>query len=423
MPPTSAPRPHVVVIGAGFAGLHAVRSLRRSAVDITVVDRRNHHLFQPLLYQVATAALDPSDIAYPIRAIFKRQRNVRHVLLAEARSIDTAQRHIELDDGALDYDYLVVATGATHSYFGHDEWAPHAPGLKSLEDALDMRRRVLLAYERAERWPDDRDALLTFVVVGGGPTGVELAGSLIEIALHTLARDFDTIDPRSTRVILVEGAPRVLPPYPEALSASARRQLESLGVEVRTETIVTAIDADGVTLQSGERIAARTVLWAAGVKASPLARYLSTPLDRQGRALVGPDLALPEHPNVFVIGDLASITIDGKPVPGVAPAAIQGGQHVARCITDDLRGRARRPFRYRDKGSLATIGRARAVADLGPRLRFSGFLAWVAWMGIHVLFLVGFRNRAFVVLSWAWSYLTFRRGARLITGGMSQTRR
>ncbi|MFO1054416.1 MAG: NAD(P)/FAD-dependent oxidoreductase [Planctomycetota bacterium] len=419
--------PHVVVIGSGFGGLHAVRALRRAPVRITVVDRRNHHLFQPLLYQVATAALDPSDIAYPIRAIFKRQRNVAQVLLAEARGVDLANRRVTLDgsDGpheVLHYDHLVLATGATHGYFGHDDWARFAPGLKTLEDALDIRRRVLLAYERAERWPADRDALLTFVVVGGGPTGVELAGSLIEIAVHTLARDFDTIDPRSARVILIEGAARVLPPYPEVLSESARRQLDTLGVEVRTGAVVTEVDGDGVVLQSGERIAARTVLWAAGVKASPLAQGLGVPLDRQGRVLVEPDLSVPGHPEVFVIGDLAAVKSGGSPVPGVAPAAIQGGRHAARCIRMDLARRPRPPFAYRDKGSLATIGRARGVAHLG-RLRFGGFAAWFAWMAVHVFFLIGFRNRVFVALSWAWSYLTFRRGARLITGGVSQTRR
>ncbi len=281
---------------------------------------------------------------------------------------------------------------------------------------------MLLAYERAERWPADRDALLTFVVVGGGPTGVELAGSLIEIAVHTLARDFDTIDPRSARVILIEGAARVLPPYPEVLSESARRQLDTLGVEVRTGAVVTEVDGDGVVLQSGERIAARTVLWAAGVKASPLAQGLGVPLDRQGRVLVEPDLSVPGHPEVFVIGDLAAVKSGGSPVPGVAPAAIQGGRHAARCIRMDLARRPRPPFAYRDKGSLATIGRARGVAHLG-RLRFGGFAAWFAWMAVHVFFLIGFRNRVFVALSWAWSYLTFRRGARLITGGVSQTRR
>jgi NADH dehydrogenase len=420
-PSPAAPR--VLVIGAGFGGLNAVLALRRADVRITVIDRRNHHLFQPLLYQVATAALDPSDIAYPIRAIFMRQRNVERVLLAEATAIDLAARRIQLDDGVLEYEYLVIATGATHSYFGRDEWARHAPGLKTVEDALDVRRRVLLAYERAERWPEDRDALLCFVVVGAGPTGVELAGALVELAVHTLARDFDHIDPRQARVILLEGAPRVLPVYPDALSAAAQGQLESLGVEVRTNAIVTAVDEDGVTLKSGERIAARTVLWAAGVTASPLAKALGTPLDRAGRVQVEQDLSIGGHREAFVVGDLASITSQGRVVPGVAPAAIQGGRHAARCILADLAQRPREPFRYVDKGSLATIGRARAVADLGPRLRFGGFAAWFAWMAIHVLFLVGFRNRLFVVLSWAWSYVTFRRGARLITGRASATRR
>jgi NADH dehydrogenase len=414
-------RPHVVIIGGGFAGLYAARSLRREPVRITLIDRRNHHLFQPLLYQVATAALDPSDIAYPIRAIFREQQNVEHVLLAAARSIDVDSRRVELDDGHVDYDTLIVATGATHSYFGHDDWASSAPGLKTIEDALDMRRRVLLAFERAERHPEEAERHLTFVVVGAGPTGVELAGALIEIAVHTLAGDFDAIDPSTARVILVEGADRVLPPYPEELSESARRQLESLGVEVMTGAIATAIDDRGVTLKDGTRLDASTVLWAAGVQASPLAQSLGAELDRAGRVKVDTDLSVPGHPEIFVLGDLASATSGGEPVPGVAPAAIQAGKHAARCVRADLEGKERPAFRYVDKGSLATIGRARAVADFG-RLRFGGFAAWLAWMLIHVFFLIGFRNRVFVMLSWAWSYLTFRRGARLITGGMTATR-
>ena len=415
------PTPHVVVLGGGFGGLHAARALRGAPVDVTIVDRCNHHLFQPLLYQVATASLDPSDIAYPIRAVFRRQANVRKVLLAQARTIDVDARRVELEDGSIGYDYLVVATGASHSYFGHDDWADAAPGLKTLDDALEIRRRMLLAFERAERYPEERRAQLTFVVIGGGPTGVELAGALIEIARHTLPRDFDSIDTTSARSVLVEGSERVLPPYPAELSASACAQLESLGVEVRTGALAIAVDDEGVTLRSGERIAARTVLWAAGVRASSLAQSLNTSLDRAGRVLVEPDLSLPGHREVFVVGDLAQIECDGRAVPGVAPAAIQGGKHVARCIRADLRGRSRPPFRYRDKGSLATIGRARAVADFG-RLRFGGFVAWIAWMGVHVLFLIGFRNRLFVMLSWAWSYVTFRRGARLITGGQTAVR-
>ncbi len=415
-------RPRVVVVGAGFAGLHAVRGLARSRVRITLIDRRNHHLFQPLLYQVASAALDPSDIAYPIRSIFRRQKNVERILLATVRGIDTDGRAVELDDGTrLACDWLVLATGATHSYFGHDQWQQHAPGLKTIEDALEIRRRVLLAFERAERTPEQRERLLTFVVIGAGPTGVELAGALIEIAVHALAKDFDAIDPTSARVVLVEGGNRVLPAYPETLSASARQQLESLGVEVRCDDTVTAIDAHGITLRSGARLEAATVLWAAGVQASPLARALDRPLDRAGRVPVAPDLSVPDLPRVFVAGDLAAVRSDDRPVPGVAPAAIQMGAHVARQIRADLAGDRRTPFRYSDKGSLATIGRARAVADLG-RLRFGGWLAWVAWMGIHVFFLIGFRNRVFVLLSWAWSYVTFRRGARLVTGPIAAVR-
>ena len=401
----------VIIVGGGFAGINTALALRREAVEITLVDRRNFHLFQPLLYQVATAALNPSDIAYPIRSIFRSQDNVVDVVLGEVVDIDKVARSVVLDDGThIDYDTLVVAAGATHSYFGHDEWAFDAPGLKTIEDALDIRRRVLLAFERAERHPEDAARLLTFVVVGAGPTGVELAGALIEIAVHALAREFHRTDPSAARVVLVEGTGQVLPAYPERLSQSARRQLEGLGVDVRTDSLVADIDGAGVTLTSGERIEAATVLWAAGVKASPLAAVLGVELDRAGRALVDPDLSIPGHPELFVIGDLAAL----EGVPGVAPAAMQQGRHVATQIAADLAGRPRLPFRYRDKGSLATIGRARAVADVGP-LQFSGFPAWAAWLGIHVFFLIGFRNRVLVLISWAWNYLTFRRGARIIT--------
>lgn len=402
----------VVIIGGGFAGINAAAALERAPVEITIVDRRNFHLFQPLLYQVATAALNPADIAYPIRAIFRRQANVREVVLGEVVSIDRDARTLVLGDGAtLGYDTLVVAAGATHSYFGNDAWESLAPGLKTIEDALEIRRRVLTAFERAERHPEEAGRLLTFVVVGAGPTGVELAGALIEIAVHSLAPDFDHIDPASARVVLVEGTPHVLPVYPESLSASARIQLEGLGVEVMTESLVKEIDDAGVTLADGTRIETATVLWAAGVKASPLAAQLGAELDRAGRAIVEPDLSLSDHPEIFVIGDLASI----PDVPGVAPAAMQQGRHVARQIIADRAGRPRTPFRYRDKGSLATIGRARAVADIGP-LRFSGYPAWVAWLAIHIFFLIGFRNRLLVLISWSWNYLTFRRGARIITG-------
>jgi NADH:ubiquinone reductase (H+-translocating) len=415
-------RPQVVIIGGGFGGINAARALRRADVDVTVIDRRNHHLFQPLLYQVATAALNPSDIAYPIRSVLRRQRNAR-VLLADAARVDTAARQVEIDGGAIGYDYLIVATGATHSYFGHGEWERLAPGLKTIEDAVDIRRRVFLAYEAAEREPDPalRTEWLTFVVVGGGPTGVELAGALAEIALHTLKRDFRSIDPTMASVILIEGQDRVLPSYPAALSQKARAQLERLGAKVRTGALVTSIDEHGVDLEangtgSRERIPARTVLWGAGVAASPLARTLGVPLDRAGRAIVAPDLSLPGRREVFVVGDLASVTqANGSPVPGVAPAAIQEGKWAARQIVADLKGSAREPFRYKDKGSLATIGRAAAVADLG-RVKLSGFMAWLAWWAVHIFFLIGFRSRLLVMFGWAWSYFTFQRGARLITG-------
>jgi NADH dehydrogenase len=339
------------------------------------------------------------------------------VLLAEARSIDVAGKRVVLDNGELFYDYLIVATGATHSYFGHDEWARYAPGLKTVEDALEIRKRIYLAYEAAEREsdPDRQCEWLTFVVVGAGPTGVELAGALAEIGLHTLAEDFRSIDPTRVQVLLLEGYDRVLPSYPPELSGKARAQLERVGVEVRTGALVTAIDETGVEVGGSERIAARTVLWAAGVQASPLAGSLGVPLDRAGRALVEPDLSVPGHPEVFVVGDLAAARSDGRDVPGVAQGAIQGGEHAADNIRRALDGKAYQPFHYRDKGSLATIGRAAAVADLG-RLRFSGFWAWVVWWLVHVMFLVGFRNRILVMFSWAWSYVTFQRGARLITG-------
>jgi NADH dehydrogenase len=412
------PLPHVVIVGGGFAGLFCARELKRARARITLVDRQNHHLFQPLLYQVATAGLNPSDIAEPIRRVLRRQKNTE-VLLAEASAVDLEGRKLELADGAILYDHLVLATGATHSYFGHDEWAPHAPGLKTLDDALEMRRRVLLAFERAEREPPGpkRDAWLTFVVVGGGPTGVELAGALAEIARHSLVRDFRTIDPRTARVVLIEGMPRVLATYPEALSEKARLQLVRLGVEVRLGTRVTGVDAQGVSLGS-ERLAARTALWAAGVAASPLARSLGVTLDRTGRVPVEPTLGLAGHPEVQVVGDLAYLSENGEVVPGVAPAAIQQGKHAARNILRALNGKPPLPFHYRDKGSLATIGRAAAVADLRG-LRLSGWIAWMAWLVVHIFFLIGFRNRALVLFEWAWSYLTYDRAARLITGGSS----
>lgn len=406
--------PRVVIVGGGFGGLYAARALAGAPLRLTLVDRRNHHLFQPLLYQVATAALNPADIAAPIRRVLRRQRNAE-VQLAEARGVDLDRRRVLLADGELPYDQLILATGATHSYFGHPEWAPLAPGLKTIEDALEIRRRLLTAFERAEREADPgrRRAWMTFVIVGGGPTGVELAGALCEIAQHALAADFRHIAPGTSRVVLIEAAPRVLPTYPPELSASARRQLERLGVEVRTGESATAIDADGVEVGGG-RIAARTVLWAAGVAASPLARSLGAPLDRAGRVQVNADLTLPGHPEVHVVGDLARLDQDGRPVPGVAPAAIQEGRHAAANVLRALRGEPLVAFRYWDKGSLATIGRAAAVAAVW-RFRLSGLVAWLAWLLVHILFLIGFRNRFAVILQWAWSYLTFERGARLIT--------
>jgi len=412
----SAAQPHVVVIGGGFAGLWAVRALARDPVRVTLVDRRNHHLFQPLLYQVATAGLSAPDIAAPLRHILRGQRNVE-VRLGEVVGIDAAARTLRLADGAtLGYDTLVVASGATHAYFGHDEWAAHAPGLKTLDDALGIRRRVLLAFERAEAATDpaERDAWLSFAVVGGGPTGVELAGTLAEIARHTLRREFRHIDPARARVRLLEAGPRVLASFPDALSAKARAQLERLGVEVVTGAPVEAIDASGYRL-GGEHVPARTVLWAAGVAASPLGALLPAPRDRAGRVQVGPDLALASHPEIFVAGDLASVQQDGKPVPGVAPAAKQMGAHVARAIRARLRGQAAPAFRYRDFGNLATIGRMAAVVHLG-RLRLSGLLAWWFWLWVHILFLIGFRNRLIVLINWAWAYWSYQRHARIVLG-------
>ena len=407
--------PQIVIVGAGFGGLRAAQRLRHAKARVTVLDRRNHHLFQPLLYQVATAGLNPSDIAAPIRRILRRQANTT-VLLAEVTGIDLAARQVKLAEGELAYDFLILAAGATDNYFGHDAWAPHAPGLKSLDDAVEIRTRVLLAFEAAERAADESERAhwLTFVVIGGGPTGVELAGALSEIARHTLARDFRRFDPRQARVLLLEGGPRILASYSEASSASAQRQLERLGVTVRTGALVADIDGTGVRV-GAEHIAARTVLWAAGVRAVPLARTLDVPLDRAGRVLVERDLSVPGHPSAFVIGDLCSFTqSDGKPVPGVAPAAMQEGDHAAENVLRLLEGKQTEAFVYRDKGSLATIGRAAAVAEIGW-FRLSGLLAWLAWLGIHIFFLIGFRNRALVLFEWSWAYVTYQRGARLIT--------
>ena len=406
-------RPHVVIVGGGFAGLCAARALRRASVDVTLLDRRNHHVFQPLLYQVATAGLSAPEIAAPLRSILRRQPNVA-VLMAEVVSVDVSRRVVVLADGEMPYDYLILATGATHSYFGHDAWARHAPGLKSIEDALEIRRRLFVAFERAERETEAsaRVSWLTFLVVGGGPTGVELAGTVAEIARHTLAHEFRRIDPCQARVVLLEGTDRVLPPYPPGLSQKARRQLEDLGVEVRTSALVTDVDEGGVRL-GAERLAAHTVLWAAGVAASPVGRSLGAAVDRAGRVKVEKDLTLAGRPEAFVAGDLAAFEQDGRPVPGVAPAAMQMGRHAARNIRRSLAGQPLLPFRYVDKGSLATIGRRAAVADFG-RVRLWGFPAWAAWLAIHIFFLIGFRNRLVVLLDWAWAYLSYRRSARLI---------
>jgi len=408
--------PHVVVVGGGFGGLAATRGLAKAPVRVTLVDRTNHHLFQPLLYQVAMAGLSPAEIAYPIRSILRRQRNAR-VLLAEATAVDTSARVLQLADGELAYDFLIVATGARTGYFGHTEWAAVAPGLKDLDDAIGIREKVLLAFERAEREPDPakRRRLLTFVVIGGGPTGVELAGALAELSRYALSRDFRVIRPEVARVILIEAGPRILATFPDKLSDRAVRQLEGLGVSVWREGRVTAIDDGGVVLGQ-ERIEADTVIWAAGVEATALPRALGAPVDRGGRVLVEPDLSMPGHPEVFVIGDAAAfLHQDGKPLPGVAPAATQQGRFVARAIRATLAGTPRGTFRYVDKGNLATVGRSRAVADFG-RVRLSGLLAWIGWLAIHILFLIGFRNRLIVLVQWFWSYVTYQRGTRLILG-------
>ncbi len=409
-------RPHVAIVGGGFGGLYAARGLAGTPVRVTLLDRRNHHLFQPLLYQVATAALNESDIAIPLRSILRHARNVT-VLLAEVRAVDLAARRLELPDGALTYDAVVLAAGAGHSYFGHDDWEPLAPSLKTLEDAVEIRRRVLLAYEEAERQTDgaEQRALLTFVVVGGGPTGVELAGALAEISRETIARDFRHIDPTRARIILLEGGPRIVSTFPDPLPARAAEALTRIGVEVRTGATVTRVTPDAVWL-GGEQIRARTVLWAAGVAASPLGRTLGVPLDRAGRVAAERDLSIPGHPEAFVIGDLCAFTgDDGRPLPGLAPVALQQGRAAARNVLHRLAGEPTEPFHYRDRGSMATIGRAAAVAVIGRR-RLSGLVAWLAWLFVHIAFLIGFRNRFLVLFEWAWAYVSWQRGARLITG-------
>lgn len=412
----AAALPHVVIVGGGFAGLHAARGFAGKPVRVTLIDKRNHHLFQPLLYQVATASLSPADIASPIRSILRRVDNVR-VILGEVTAVDAGDNQVVLGEERIDYDYLILAAGAQHSYFGHDEWETRAPGLKSLEDALDIRRRILLAYEAAERAADEatQNRLLTFVVVGGGPTGVELAGALAEISRYSLARDFDTVDPTQAQIYLLEAAPRILGAFPEKLARKAQGFLQNLGVTVRTGALVTAVDDDGVLLSGEERIAAGTVLWAAGVKAAPVAATLGVELDRAGRVPVEPDLSVAPYPNQFVVGDLALLAgKDGKPLPGVAQVAMQQGKAAAANVLRRIDGTPAEAFVYKDLGNMATIGRNKAIADIGP-LEFGGFLAWAAWLFIHILNLIGFRNRAVVMIHWVWSYFTFQRGARLIT--------
>jgi NADH dehydrogenase len=408
--------PSVVIVGGGFGGLYAAKALRHASVRVTLIDRRNHHVFQPLLYQVAGAALSPGDIASPIRWILRGQANL-DVVLAEVRAIDPARQVLTLADGEMAYDYLIVASGATHAYFGHDEWERSAPGLKTLEDALEVRRRVLLAFERAERETDAarRDALLTFVVIGGGPTGVEMAGALAEISRESLARDFRHIDPTSARILLLEAGPSVLSTFPEPLRNAARKDLERLGVNVRTGSAVTDVGPGHVAV-GAEVIRAETIIWAAGVAASELGKTLGIPLDRAGRVLIEPDLTIPGYRNVFVIGDLASLKgADGKPLPGVAQVAIQMGRHAAKNIQRAIEQQPYRAFEYHDLGNMATIGRASAVADFGW-LQLKGYIGWLAWLFVHLLNLIGFRNRLVVLVQWAWSYFSYQRAIRLITG-------
>ncbi len=406
-------RPCVVIVGAGFGGLYAAKILRHEPVDVLLLDRNNYHLFQPLLYQVATSALSAPDIARPIRTILRGSANTT-VLLGDVRAIDSEGRRVLLADDAYSYDYLILAAGTTNSYFGREGWAPHAPSLKTLADAFEIRRRMLLAFESAEREtdPELRRPWQTFVIVGAGPTGVELAGALREIATKTMVRDYRHSDPERTRVVLVEAADRVLPQFPEELSRKARRMLERVGVEVRTGSLVTRVEADGIEL-GDERIRAKTCIWAAGVKAAPLTKSLGVECTPDGRVLVESDLSVPGRPEIFVVGDLAALRQDGEWIPGMAPAAIQEGQHAAQNVRRALRGEAARPFRYKDRGTLATIGRAAAVARIG-RLKLGGFGAWVLWLVVHIAWLIGFRNRLIVLFEWAWAYFTNQRSARVI---------
>lgn len=411
--------PRVVIVGAGFGGLEAAKRLARAPVEVVVIDRRNYHLFQPLLYQVATAGLSPADIAQPIRGILGRKRNIT-IFMGRVTGVDTARRQVLMEKRHVDYDYLILATGARHAYFGHDEWEEWAPGLKKIDDATGIRRRILTAFETAETECDaaEHKRLMTFVVVGGGPTGVEMAGAIAELARRALVRDFRTIDPRQTRILLVEAGPRLLAAFPERLSAFAKRALERLGVEVRLGQAVTACGADGVMV-GPEKIETRTVIWAAGVQASPAAQWIAADADRAGRIKVAADLSVPGHDGIFAVGDTAlAMGADGKPLPGIAPVAKQQGAYLARQIRDRLAGRTAKPFRYRNFGTMATVGRKAAVADFGW-LRLTGTVAWLLWGTVHVGFLLGFRNRLSVLLSWVWAYLTFQSGARLITGNGS----
>ncbi len=419
----SAEKPRVVIVGSGFGGLEAAKKLACKDVQVTVIDRTNYHLFQPLLYQVATAALSPADIAAPVRAVLSRCKNVE-VILAEVQSVDVDAKKIKTADQDIDYDYLILATGARHSYFGHNEWEKLAPGLKSLEDAIELRRRILLAFEYAEKITDEaaRRAALNFVIIGGGPTGVEMAGAIAEISRYTLAKNFRHIDPSEARVILIEGEPRLLAAYPEDLSASARKQLEHMGVEVRTGARATNLTEAGVQV-TGEFIPCRVKIWAAGNNASFVGKTLGVPVDRVGRVIVNDDLTIPGHPEVQVIGDLANFPHQtGKPLPGISPVAMQEGRQAARNVLAMIKGRKPQPFRYWDKGTMATIGRNKAVADL-KFMHLSGLPAWLAWLFVHIVFLVGFRNRLLVLIQWAWAYLTFDKGARLITRNFQSEQR
>jgi len=428
--------PRVVIIGGGFGGLDAARTLKHAPVRVTLIDRHNYHLFQPLLYQVATASLSPGDIASPIRWVLRHQRNAE-VFLADARAIDTAAREVKLDRGSIPYDYLIVAAGSSHAYFGHPEWAAYAPGLKTLDDAIEMRRRVLLAFEAAEREsdPEEQRRLLTFVIVGGGATGVELAGALGEIARKTLRKDFRHIRPESSRILILEGGPVILAQFPAALQNSARESLERLGVEVRTNSLVTGVDDRGVLWRAAsptggpasgaqpiiERIEAQTVLWAAGVAASPIAKSLGLPLDRAGRVPAEPTLRVPGHPEIFVVGDICALQQDGQPLPGVAQVAKQEGAQAARNILNALAGRPLEPFRYRDYGTMAVIGRGSAIGVVGG-VQIAGFFGWLFWVFLHIFWLIGFRNRIAVFSEWAWAYVTLQRRVRLITGGYLRPR-